>query len=299
MEALITVIILKGHVSCVFKQPKMNLIHTWRYFMNLNDAARNLIILFLSCISVSSEAVIIQGTFEGMVINAGDDSYEDPTYVNYWNENPIGTQISGRFQYDTTLAPEPKFGWRNTASYGRNNVAQPQWLSVDFFIDGRWVDSSSNHPDGFEPVEINKIVGIVDIEDTTYPSYGDYFSLLDSRITQNDKGIRKSTYAWVGMHEQMTDIINNLGLIQDFSWTRETINSWGMGTYEVIGEKNGQAYRAWASMDISNMTVSPQRTSVPEPSSFYLLVIGLFGLLACKLGRAAQASMPNLHSHLP
>ena len=260
--------------------------------MNLNDTARNLIILFLSCISVCSEAVIIQGTFEGVVINAGDDSYEDPTYVNYWNENPIGTQISGRFQYDTNLAPEPTFGWRNTASYGENNVAQPQWLNIDYFIDGRWVDSSSNHPDDFEPVEINKSVGIVDIEDTTFPSYGDYFNLLDSRITQNDKGIRKSTYASVGMHEQLTDIIHNLGLIQDFSWNRETINSWGMGVYEVIGEKNGQAYRAWATMDISSLTVSPQRASVPEPSSFYLLTIVLFGLLARRLGR-------NLNSHLP
>lgn len=253
--------------------------------MNLS-AAKSLMVLFLSCISFYSEAVIIQGTFEGVVINAGDDSYDNPTYVNYWNENPIDTQISGRFQYDTSLAPEPNFGWRNTASYGNNNIDQPQWLTLEFFIDGRWVDSSSNHPDGFEPIETNKIVGIVDIEDVNFPMFGDGFSLVDGHITQNDKGIKKSTYAYVAISERVTEIVHDLELTQNFNWTRETINSWGRGTYEVIGEKNGQAYRAWATMDISSMRVSPQRASVPEPSSFYLLAIVLFGLLVRKLSRA-------------
>lgn len=34
------------------------------------------------------------------------------------------------------------------------------------------------------------------------------------------------------------------------------------------------------------MRVSPQRASVPEPPSFYLLAIVLFGLLVRKLGWA-------------
>lgn len=34
------------------------------------------------------------------------------------------------------------------------------------------------------------------------------------------------------------------------------------------------------------MSVSPQRASVPEPPSFYLLAIVLFGLLVRKLSRA-------------
>lgn len=256
------------------------------YFMNLNDAIRNLAVLLLSCISVCSEAVIIQGTFGGVVINAGDDSYEDPAYVNYWNENPIDTKISGRFQYDTDLAPDVSVGWRKTnASYFSRDVSQPQWLTLEFFIDGRWVKSSRDHTDGSTLVETSKGVGLADIHQV-FERPNDSFSVVDLHVTQDNDGVREFSSSYIGIVEPYTDIINGLGLTQNFSWDRAYRGEWGRGTYEVMGEKNGRSYRAWATMDITDLTVSPQHT-VSEPPSFYLLAIALFGLLLRAVAKPA------------
>lgn len=255
--------------------------------MNLHDAIRNVLVLFLSCISVCSEAVIIQGTFGGVVINAGDDSYEDPAYVNYWNENPTEKKISGRFQYDTDLAPEVNVGWRKTdASYFSRDVSQPRWLTLEYFIDGRWVKSSLNHTEGFALVETSKGVNLADTHQP-FERPVDSFSLIDLHVTQNNEGIRESTHSSLGIVEPNTDIINGLGLTQDFSWNRAYRAEWGSGMYEVTGEKNGRSYRAWAIMDITELTVSPQH-SVPEPTSFYLLAIALCGLLLRAFAKPAS-----------
>jgi hypothetical protein len=264
----------------------MNLI-AMGYFMNLSDATRNLVILCLSCISVCSEAVIIQGTFAGVVINAGDDSYEDPTYVNYWTENPIETRISGRFQYDTDLAPEVNVGWRKTnASYFSRDVSQPRWLTLEYFIDGRWVKSSRDHTEGFTLVETSKGVGLADTHQS-FERPADSFSLVDLHVTQNNEGISESTYSYMAILEPYTDVINGLGLTQNFSWNRAYLGEWGQGTYEVMGEKNGRSYRAWATMDITELTVSPQH-SVAEPTSLYLFAIALCGLLLRVAKQAAN-----------
>lgn len=255
--------------------------------MKLTTTVRNFFILFLSCISVSSEAVIIQGTFEGVVINAGDESDEDSTYVSYWNENPIGSQIFGRFHYDTKLAPEIDVGWRKTnASYFSRDVSQPQWLTLEFFIDERWVKSSGDHTEGSTLVETSKGVGLADLHQM-FGNTTDSFSLVDLHVTQNNDGIRESTYSHIAIVEPYTDIISGLELTQNFNWTRAYRGEWGEGTYEVIGEKNGQPYRAWATMDITGLTVSPQHP-VPEPTSLHLLAVMLIGLFARRLGWAAR-----------
>lgn len=259
--------------------------------MNLNDAARNLLVLFLFCIPICSEAGIIHGTFGGVVINAGDDSEYYSDYESYWIGNPINTQISGRFQYDTDLAPGGRLDWRgSTTSYFNRDIDYPHWLSIEFFIDGRWVKSSLNRADDSVLVETSKIIHVSEIKDETSWSYGDHFSLGDLHVTENNEGIRELTSSHISIAEPFKDIIHGLGLTQEFSWTRDYRGEWTSATYEVMGEKNGQPYRAWATMDITNFTVSPKNVPVPEPSLFYLFVISFFGLL---FGASAKPQRKN------
>jgi hypothetical protein len=243
--------------------------------MNLNATIRNLFIISAAFISSASEAIIVQGTFGGTVINAGDDSSEYPSYTNFWNEDPINKSMSGRFQYDTDLAPPMRLSSENIASYFNDNPAQPDWLTLEFFIDGRWLNVASNHSDGFETIEATQIVGIIDIDDPTLWAHGNYFDLLDLQVRENAAGKIESTYMHIGIMDPLLDIIHGLDLTQEFSWTKGGHADWGTGTYQVVGEKNGQPYSAWAVIDISTLTIAPVYTSIPEPSSFYLIAIGL------------------------
>lgn len=247
--------------------------------MKIIFAQRLILTLVLLGTSVSSPAVIVEGFFTGTVINTYDESNFNPGYSKFWSSTVSEQAVTGSFWYDTELAPSAR-ETGDIADYSYDDqLSPPKWLDLTYNIDGKSLSIPDNYPESFNVIGNVKRVQLIDRDDPADLAYGNYLSLVSSTSAENSAGNLESSYAYLGIREPIIDIVKNLGLAQDFRWSRGGRGEWGMGGFATYGEKDNQPFYAWARMDIASLTVSPQAVSVPAPSSLYLLALGLFGLV--------------------
>ncbi|MES2674471.1 MAG: PEP-CTERM sorting domain-containing protein [Pseudomonadota bacterium] len=215
-------------------------------------------VIFLFITSTCVNAVIIDGNFSARVYYDGSDE-------GIWSKNLRDSEVTGTFWYDTALAPAPDPRNPNYTSYLSDTNS---WVNIIYFIDGKTIDISKSvgsKSESTESVNINADTDEFEVYDkiTLGDPLGDYELTIGSLWAYKTADI---------IHD--ADIIQDNGLEQNFSWASDD-SYIGTALFVRNGVKNGQAYVSELEMALTDISVMPREVSVPEPSTFLLLVIGL------------------------
>lgn len=261
--------------------------------MKMNRYLNGLVALLTIYFSANTQAIIIDGAFHGSVVFGSDNADGNPPspyFNNLWSKDIVGKTISGSFWYDTELMPT------NSGSNGQIRQSHTNnWMGVTFYIEEKIFDFSLI-PDNFisttntsENLHINDEFGWSVIRDFTQEHFS-VFKYVDSVKPNSD--FYQSLIGGVSFLEQIVPVLTANSVIQEFTWVDQG------GVFETLDETPGVFYlgvdrRIGEKMDqgslvgrISDMQVSIRKTSsVPEPSTLFLFVSGLF-LIIFKIKRS-------------
>jgi hypothetical protein len=256
--------------------------------MSNKNILRGLLISTALSMSMCSHAVIIEGTFGGIVSEAQDGNDFDSSYVDIWKGNLVGKSVTGSFWYDTDLAPG------NTANPNTPNEAiyfkRSNWLGITFNIDGKVFDISNDNP---YSLRASYIVDVVTIDNHVLATNGDNqenFMVSDSVERGTEGGNYELREGMVAFSDSLIDVMDGIGLVQEFEWTNH--NEWpfaGTGYFSFFSSINGQLSFANASMNISDIHAKVRnQVSIPEPSTVMLMAIGLLSLALRRVRASAK-----------
>ncbi len=216
--------------------------------------------IFLFITSTCVNAVIIDIDYRGWV---GVD-YSDE---GVWSKDMWQSEVTGKFWYDTELAPARAPVDPDYPNYYSYSSATNSWLNMVMYIDGKVFDiskpegGSAEMDEALEEINFNVESGYVRINKETLEGdlSGDYLKKeVDIRLNSIDGLILQNS------------------LEQSFSWNEDSCCS---DMYFVLwGSKNGNTYRSTMELAITSLTATIRPASVPEPSSLSLLFLGVIAL---------------------
>jgi hypothetical protein len=218
--------------------------------------------ILLSIASTCANAVIIDIDYRGWV---GLEYYDDELW---WGKPMWQSEVTGKFWYDTELAPARAPVHPDYPNYYLYSSETNSWLNMIMYIDGKVFDISK--PEGgsagmdyaLERINLNVDYGTVTIKKETLEGdlSGDYLlKMVDIRMGGGP------------------GLIQHGGLEQAFSWNEDSCCS---DMYFIIhGRENGIAFRSTMELAITSLTATIRPASVPEPSSFLLMLLGLIVLM--------------------
>lgn len=239
-----------------------------------------LLLSFLA-ISPSAFAVIIEGEFHGKVKQFFQ--VDLPDFAPIWEEDLTDMSIAGYFSYDTDKAPG------NSASHehwGTYHSPTNEWLDLTFLIGGKTIAISEQT---IPPIAIN-IEERVDIKnfDPYQNDPGlDSFTLLDFSSNVGANGDYLTKTGGVEFYSYDFPILDDVNIIQQFSWVSGKHNQIGQASLSILGAVNNITSQAYLFMELSDLKLQIKPgTSVPESSTWLLLMAGLAILFArVKSGR--------------
>ena len=243
---------------------------------------RSVLSIFIASLALSAQAVIIDGTFKGTVMNVSDNGdNNNPYFQDFFSDNLIGQNLTGSFWYDTDLAP-PNAGvigqWRST---GNTN-----WLGVTFNVDGKTLNPSVL-PEGYTLANSWEIQNIGEIGWGTgvHDFTQEYFGVLDDVVSTRDS-YTSDQYAAITFLDAIIPSLSGNSLIQDFTWRDDgkVYENWddipGIASYHNTATFDGEDIEAGLIARLSEVTVKPRnQANVPEPSSILLFSMGLIALI--------------------
>lgn len=251
--------------------------------MNKKHIFRNVLSLLAISLSLSTHAVIIDGTFKGTVLSVADNGdNNDPYFVDFFSSNLVGGNFSGSFWYDTDLAP---------ANMGTNGqwrfTENTNWLGVTFNIDGKILNPAVV-PIGFTPSSTLEIHNIADVNGYTgvHDFNPESFGIREFVVSENN-GFTSEQSTGISFLDSIIPSLSSSTLIQDFMWhdTDAVYDNWddipALALYFNHNNYPGQLIDAGLAARITEITVVP-RTAVPEPSAIMLLGLGVITLIARK-----------------
>ena len=215
--------------------------------------------IFLFIASTCVNAVIVEGNFKAWV---GSDESDE----GVWSKNLWGSKVTGAFWYDTELAPAPFI----SSSYPSSTSYRSQtnsWLNLVFSIDGKTIDISNSAGNN---LNLDNTIEGVNIE-TKYDGFG-----IQDQVMEGDF---YGDFTYVSGDIWMSNgvALDHNSLEQKFTWTEE------MCCTEVFfvmhGRNNGVDYRSNLEMVLTDFNIMTRaEATVPEPSSFSLILLGIFAL---------------------
>jgi len=200
--------------------------------------------IFLFVVSTCVNAVIIDGNFTGIVAYEQSDE-------GVWSKDLWGSEVAGKFWFDTAFGPVPESGYPHNLDLNNYESATNSWINIILYIDGKTIDIST-------AVALTNDLNpkaeslLIDTKDNTFRIY--------KNVTTSDPQGGVLTTG-IGFWFDPEDDYNELF----FSMNRI-----------VNGE---QQYISYMEMSIPNNSISVRSLSVPEPSSFSLVFLGLLALV--------------------
>jgi hypothetical protein len=252
------------------------------HLMKINYSMKFFLFSLFIALSLSAQAIIIDGTFKGKIISANEDGTSNsPDDVDFFSSNIVDNDFSGSFWYDIDLAPT---NWGTT---GQSRSSEgTNWFELTFYVDGKTLNSDTP-PEGstiFATSELHIIA-----EPTAFTSLRNYaaeYFGLSEMTAATDGSLIHNQFAGISFLDSIIPSLSGNSLFQSFTWydTDETYNNWevipGFAFYmfrdDVVNTPVRSAYFVGR---ISEMTVGPRQTSVPEPSTLLLLGLGAMTLL--------------------
>ncbi|WP_039917843.1 hypothetical protein [Cellvibrio mixtus] len=226
-------------------------------------------------IALNAQAIIIEGGFRGTITSFLDG--DEDKYDGYFDEDLLGTEVSGSFWYDVDKAPGSIRGTPTNQSYESytNN-----WLTLVVNINGKVLSPSVEIKEPFWPSLLIEGVNYTN-DDIGDGSNIEAIYLYEQNIyvygdtpDYTTMGISLGIMNW-GKH-----LLSGLGLVQELQWEAgpDTYGyvSIGMQDEHEIGRSKASA------IDITLEEFFIRKRSVanvPESPSIYLLLIGALSLL--------------------
>jgi hypothetical protein len=250
--------------------------------MNKKYFFRNFLCLFIVSLSLSTQAVIIDGTFKGTVMEVSDNGDNDnPYFQDFFSSNLIGQSFTGSFWYDTDLAPvnQGTTGqWRTTEN--------TNWLGITFNVDGKALNpavapSGYTQTSTWETQNIGEINWGTGIHDFTQ----EFFGVREDGLA-TDGTYTSSQMAGITFLDAIIPSLSGNSLLQDFTWHDDGAyyENWddipGLALYFNDTKYSGESIGVGLAARLSEITVSPRiQAEVPEPSAIMLLGFGLIALI--------------------
>jgi hypothetical protein len=200
--------------------------------------------IFLIILSTYVNAVIIEGNFTGRIAFEQSDE-------GVWSKDLWGSEMTGKFWFDTNFGPVPESGSPHNLDLNNYESATNSWINFILFIDGKTIDISTAVAltSDFDPKAESLLI---DTKDNSFRIY--------KNVTTSDSQGEMLTTG-IGFWFDPADDYNELF----FSMNRIA---------------NGeQQYISYMEMSIPNNSISVRSLSVPEPSSFSLIFLGLLALV--------------------
>jgi hypothetical protein len=215
--------------------------------------------IFLFIISTCANAVIIDGNFSALVYYDGSDE-------GVWSRDLNGVEVAGKFWYDTVMAPASDPNYPYSTMY----LSQKRsWLNLTYFIDGKTIDFAKAGLNNSTP---DKVLSVVNINADT-----DYFRVFEEVIDGDRKKDYVQTSGLLNILDT-TNVIKHNRLEQSFSWVGDNSND-DKALFVMTGRSNDKQYTSVLEMYLTELTVATREVSVPAPSPFPLLLIGLAALV--------------------
>ncbi|MES2822818.1 MAG: hypothetical protein V4732_04390 [Pseudomonadota bacterium] len=215
--------------------------------------------IFLFVSSTCANAVIVDGNFSALVYYDGSDE-------GVWSRDLSGVEVTGKFWYNTALAPLADASYPYSTYYRSETNS---WLNLTYFIDGKTIDVSrqaGNNSDFDEAVEV------VDINADT-----NYFRIHDEVLQGDYQGDFVLTSGSLSIRDT-ADVITHNGLEQNFSWVGDDSYD-DRASLIMFGSNKGEFFTSLLEVYLTDLTVATRAVSVPAPSPFPLLLIGLAALI--------------------
>ena len=252
--------------------------------MNMHKIFYRLLIPTITIFALPASAVIIEGTFKGIIYDAWDyhdGSPTNPYPADFWSGDLTGKSLSGKFWYDTDLAPANSGATGTVRSSETNN-----WMNITFLIDGKNLEVSRT-PDN---LPIRYAYEILAVDEEGYmgalePAFSQ-FDMVDF-VLSGDENVRHWQHGGLAFLEGVLPLDGN-NVIQQFSWAdngdeySDPLDYPGLAYYYTSSYSNDWEIIAEARARITEFTIGIKDVTVPEPASLLLIMMGLVGIM---LGR--------------
>lgn len=240
------------------------------------------IILAVSTFSMGANAVVIQGSFTGNVIDTTDcSSATSQPCTPLWNGSPQGTVASGSFSYDTALAPHDLSPSQDLGYYFSYTNT---WLTMTLNIGGTTFDiSDSAIPSKEPPGDVESVLISDNLAAIPVGFERQSFFMTDKTTATQENGDYIAKSLNVALETFDLPIIQGDSLIQEYKWVDNGNLLQGSGSFDFKSASEGQIQDATAYIRFTDFSMKiKNETSVPEPSSISLVLFALLPLVMKK-----------------
>lgn len=238
-------------------------------------------LLSASLFSASAAAVIIEGSYRG-VIEELHNGPSNPFITPVWDNVALGDEVLGSFWYDTDKAPQTSPSNNDLYISTYSDV----WIGSSFTVGGKTYSSLDYA--SYNGNLSNERIFLTSLNPATHGSSWEFFSLADLMGEGDYSADFTAMLFSIQIASQELPLLSGLSLVQNFDWydvgdpTSDALAGIFIGS-----SLNGKTTSSSAEIDVREFHIGIKKPAVvAEPSPFVLFCLGVV-LLALKARKIA------------